>query len=132
VQDAVRLALNGTLEVDHIGSDRTAQAEKLIRENAVQANELTLKFIAKPENRTWLEDIYVGNVVRLTKEKDKAGAIRVLEKFSTLLDAVASEEKLNAPGKSSTAEQKERHENRLQRLSAAREQAARLIEAIAK
>ena len=129
IQNAVTLALNGTLSIDHIGPDKAAQAERLIKQNAAQANKIVLETITKAENKHRLEDLYVANVIRLTKENDKAGAVQVLEKFTALLDAAAAEVKANPPTKT---DQIERHNNRLQRVDAAREQATKLKEDISK
>src|ERR1700730_10000186 len=91
VQDAVALALNGTLNADHIGPDQAAQAERLIKENATLANKLVIDALSKPYNKGRVEDLFVANVLRLTKDSDKAKATEVLEKFSALLDLAEDE-----------------------------------------
>jgi len=91
LQNAVVLALNGTLNEDHIGPEEMRRLEKVIAANAMQANKITLSVIEQRDNRKRLGSVYVTNVAKLTVSNDKTGASQVLRRYVALIDSAISE-----------------------------------------
>jgi hypothetical protein len=101
LQNAVTIALSGTLSDDHVGPDARRQLEKMIAANAAAANNVALKAIEQANAYGTLQALSVVNVAKLTAESDKKGTLEVLRRYIALADSTISKGPKKAAGMNS-------------------------------
>jgi hypothetical protein len=131
LEEAVKTALNGNLNPDHVGPDRATQLQTLLANNAKSANAILLNVLNSTRPGPRAEDLYVVEVLKFTKS-DVSGAAQVTHKYLTLVDAADAAEKARHAAAAPDNTEQERFKNRINRIETARSGALAFLRGIGK
>jgi hypothetical protein len=129
VEEAVKIAMNGTLSPDHVGPDKAARLQTLLTANAKIANSIALRLLNLASPNTRPEDLAAVLVINYTKS-DTSGAVQVIRKYLTLLDSAEAAERGRHTALSNDPTEDERFRNRLNRIEQVRRESRAFLTSV--
>jgi hypothetical protein len=131
VEEAVRVAMSGSLNPDHIGPDRATQFQTILSTNATTANNIALSMLSTRSPGFAVEEMHVTEIVKFTGA-DVRGASQLLRAYITHLDSSDAAEKSRHASATATDSENEQFKNRTQRIEATRKRAIALLKKVEK
>ncbi len=87
IKQAVLTVIGGNFSPDHLGPDKYETVKKMILDNSVAANRILISEILNREVYTRrLSSLYVSNLLQLTRNGDRTGALHATVLYQKILD----------------------------------------------